>query len=91
MVKGQQNPFLLQKELTLGYYRMKTVLEGKKKKRQTEAARVLHLLTSELKPPTNLVSEAFLSPAFRGHSVAGTEGPAHVRESVSVKNKRLCC
>ena len=65
--------------MTLGYHKMKTVLEGGEVERQTEAVRVPHFLTSELKPPTNLVSEALLSPAFGGHSIAGTEGPAHVK------------
>lgn len=63
----------------MGYHKMKTVLEGGEVERQTEAVRVLHFLASELKPPTNLVSEALLSPAFGGHSIAGTEGPAHVK------------
>lgn len=89
--KRATKSFPFAKGIDLGLLQNENSFRRKKKKRQTEAARVLHLLTSELKPPTNLVSEAFLSPAFRGHSVAGTEGPAHVRESVSVKNKRLCC
>ena len=90
--KRVTKPFPFAKRIDLGLPQNENSFRRKKKKkRQTEAARELHLLASELKPPTNLVSEALLSPAFRGHSIAGMEGPAHVRESISVKNKRLCC
>ena len=77
---------LLHEELTLGYYIIKPVL-GKKKDRGSKS---MSPFLPRIKTPTNLVSEALQSPSIKGSGIPGTEGPAHVRESIFVKNKRPC-